>query len=486
MEKKLAVMEKKLADTAKRPLDMAIKKAKKKSKSDVIILGAGLAGLSAGFALSESGKKVLLLEKNPEIGGLAKTIVHEGFRFDLGGHRFFTNNLKIEYFIRKLLDKELLIVPRKSKIYLGNKYFDYPLKVQNAILGLGIPSTLRILAGYGLEKLKNLFKKNRYVSLEDWVVAHFGRPMFELYFKEYSEKVWGIKCEWISSEWVAQRIRGLSLSTAIKESLMKKRKRTIPTLADSFLYPEIGIGRIAERLKESIIKKGGNVLTETSIEQILHSNFKIKGVLVKNHSQNLKVEGMHFISSIPINTLIRILNPQAPDDVLEAATKLCYRSIVIVAVFINRPSITDLTWIYFPEKRIPFARIHEPTNWSKKMAPKDKTLIVAEYFCFENDKIWKYSDEEFFEITVHNLVKLGFIRQSEVMNTVITRVPNAYPLLEVGYRKYYEKVWEYLSSFKNLSLVGRTGRFEYRNIDHVIESGLETAESIIKGVTVAA
>jgi protoporphyrinogen oxidase len=444
---------------------------------DVVIMGAGLAGLSAGFALSESGRRVVLLEAAPVVGGLARTVVHDGFRFDLGGHRFFTTNPKIETFVKELMGKELLNVERRSKIYLQNKYFDYPLKPQNAILGLGIVATLKMLSGYCTAKLRNLSKKIDIVTLEDWVVSQFGRPMFELYFKTYSEKVWGIKCEWISAEWVSQRIKGLSLGSIVKNALFKLKANNIPTLTDRFLYPQLGIGRIAERLKDVITNNGSSILTNTRVEQIYHSDFRIQGIITRNG--RFRVNGSQYISSIPITTLVQLLYPPAPADILDAASHLRYRDIVVVAVMINRSRITNQSWIYFPEKDIPFARLHEPTNWSKAMAPDGKTLIVVEYFCFQGDKTWNIDNLRLSELTIHYLENLQFIRQNEVIDTVVIKVPDAYPLLEVGYREHYDKLHDYLGRFKNLYLTGRCGMFKYRNIDHVIESGLQVAESII-------
>lgn len=445
----------------------------------IIILGAGLAGLTAGFALAEAGQKVVILESDSVVGGLSKTIVRNKFRFDLGGHRFFTNNLRVERFVKELMTEELQAVPRKSKIYLMDRYFDYPLNPWNVICGVSIPSILKITFAYIAERLKGFLKKDNHVSLEDWVVSRFGRPMFNLYFKEYSEKVWGIKCEKISSEWVAERIKGLSLSVVVNDALFKLNRNKIPTLADRFLYPRSGIGQIALKLKETINNNESSILMDTEVEQINHSNFRIDGITARNKQQPFIINGSQYISSIPMPALVQMFHPQAPDDVLEAASNLRYRDIVIVTIMLNRRRITDETWIYFPEEKIPFGRLHEPTNWSKAMAPPGKTLLVAEYFCFKGDKTWRTDDKDLAEITILSLENLGFIKQDEVIDSVVLRIANAYPLLETGYREHYDKIWAYLSRFKNLHFAGRTGMFEYRNIDKVIESGLLTAENIV-------
>jgi len=448
-------------------------------KKTNVILGGGLAGLSAGFVLKKAGRPVLVLENDSKVGGLSKTIVKGKFRFDLGGHRFITKNRMTEQFVSDLLDGEYLTVSRKSKIYMRNKFFDYPLRPSNAILGMGILITLKTIADYSKEKVKGFFSSPVNVSLEDWVVNNFGRTMFNLYFKEYSEKVWGIKCKNISREWVEQRIKGLSLWTAMKKAFFKFSAKEIDTLADKFIYPPVGIGQISDRLKQEI-EKENHVLTNTRVTGVNHENFIVRNITAKNLEHNYHVEGSEFISSIPLTNLIKILIPPAPDDVLEAASCLKYRDLVIVTVMLDRESVTDLTWVYLPEQNIPLGRIHEPKNWSPKMAPEMKTHIVSEYFCFEGDKIWNSSDEELKAITVKQLEKLGFIKESEVIDSCVIRVPKAYPLFELGYSDYYARVLEYLKNFRNLHIIGRSGMFRYYNMDHAIESGIEAAEDILE------
>lgn len=450
----------------------------KNQKNEILILGGGLTGLSAGYVLTKEGLRVKVLEGDSAVGGLSKTIVSNGFRFDLGGHRFFTKNEEINDFVRNLMNGELLSVPRRSKIYMLNRYFDYPLKPFNAILGFGLPTTLKILSDYGNEKLKQLLREPDNVSLEDWVVSNFGRKMFNIYFKEYSEKVWGIECNTISSEWVAQRIRGLSLAKAVKNAFFRFNGRDIPTLADRFLYPQLGIGRISDRLRDGI-DRGNSVFTETRVQRINHSNFKIYSILVSNHKQSAVLHGKEFISSMPVTNLVNILDPAPPENILNAASKLRFRDLMVVAIMISRKRITDQTWIYFPEQKIPFGRIHEPTNWSEKMAPEGKTLMVAEFFSFMGDTVWNESDGRLVDITIENLEKLGFIEKHEVIDSAVVRVPKAYPLLEVGYKERCDELYNYLRRFKNLHIAGRAGMFKYYNMDHAIESGIKTAERII-------
>ncbi len=449
------------------------------SRKDVVILGAGLAGLSAGHALSKAGRHVALIEAGSTVGGMSRTVVGDGYRFDLGGHRFFTTDKRIEEYVKKLMGSEMLTVPRKSTILLRGKYFDYPLKPLNAIFGLGGITTAKILLDYGLQRLKNWpAGKARAVSLEDRVVRDFGRALFNLYFKEYSEKVWGVGCDRISADWVAQRIRGLSLGVAVKNALFKVCGKDLPTLADHFLYPSLGIGRIAERLLEGTGERG-TLHADTRVTRVYHSDGRIERVEAHNHKGPVVTEGDEFVSSIPLNTLVGMLVPEAPWEVRDAAARLRYRDLVVVAIPVDRETATDQSWIYFPEKSVPFGRLHEPKNWSPLMAGEGKTVLVAEYFCFRGDDVWKARDEEIVETTIVHLEKLGFVDRKTAEGGQVVRVPRAYPLFEVGYIEHVTRIFEYLNGFSNLHAIGRSGMFRYFNMDHAIESGLDAARDVL-------
>jgi protoporphyrinogen oxidase len=448
-------------------------------KNTTVILGGGLAGLSAGFSLVKADQPVTVFESDSEIGGLSKTIHQGDFRFDLGGHRFFTRNEETERFVKELLDGEYLKVPRKSKIYLRNKFFDYPLKPSNALSGLGLYTKIKALSDYSNEKVKNIFNTSKNISLEDWVISHFGRTMFMIYFKEYSEKVRGIECKRISEEWVSKRIEGLSLGVAVKNAFFKFSGRNVNTLVDKFIYPPLGIGQISDKLKAKIERKN-TVLTNTSVIRINHEDFSINNIIAKNCEQLYDVHGSEFVSSIPLTNLINMLNPPPPREVIDAVSKLKYRDLVVVTIMLNRERVTDLTWMYVPEQDMTLGRIHEPKNWSPYMAPEGKTHIVAEYFCFRGDHIWNSSDEELTTMTVKQLESLGLINRDEVIDSCVIRAPKAYPLLEVGYAEHYSKILRYLDKFKNLHLIGRTGMFKYYNMDRAIESGIEVAQEIVK------
>jgi protoporphyrinogen oxidase len=443
-----------------------------------VVLGAGLAGLSAGYALDNRERRVTVIERAPSVGGLAMTVHHDGFGFDLGGHRFITKDKEIQHFVRQVIENNYIDVQRKSKIYFLGKYFDYPLKPANAVFGLGLNTTLKIIHDYVMERAKNMVSPRDIISLEDWVVNRFGRKMFELYFRQYSEKVWGIDCRNISQEWVAQRIKGLSLWEAAKNAIFSFSGREIDTLADDFIYPAGGIGEISESLGRSI-KLKNTIMTGTKVLKIEHDDCMVRNVTVRRDGEIYSIEGSDFISTIPLTNLLNMLDPLPPDDILDAVSHLHYRDLVIVTLFLDTERVTDLTWLYLPERHIPFGRVHEPKNWSPLMAPEGKTHVVAEYFCFQGDRVWNSSDEELTSVSLDHLIKLGFLSRSDFIDSCVVRIPKAYPLLDVGYRKHYHKILHFLERFRNLHIAGRGGTFQYLNMDHAIRSGMEAAKEIM-------
>lgn len=447
-------------------------------RGEVAILGGGLAGLAAGYALTRAGRRVRVLEAGPEVGGLARTLVRAGFRFDLGGHRFFTHDVRVERLVRELLDGELLSVPRASRIFLRGRWIEFPLRPWSALAGLGVRTSAAILIGYALARRAHRLRHAPLVSLEDWVVAHFGRPLFDLYFREYSEKVWGIGCRKVSAEWMAQRVQGLSLGEAVRRAL-GRRGADLPTLAQRFLYPRHGIGRIAERLRDEV-ERGGEILTEARVARIRHDGRRIESITAHHSEASQEIAAETFLSTIPLTRLVQALRPHAPAEVRAAAARLRYRDLVIVAVMLARARATDQTWIYFPEKAVPFGRLHEPTNWSAEMAPAGCTLLVTERFCFRGDATWNASDAELVESTVMHLERLGFVRRAEVRDSAVVRIPAAYPLFEVGHQARSQVLCDYLARFENLRLAGRGGMFRYYNMDHAMASGLDAADAVLR------
>lgn len=447
--------------------------------NSTLVLGGGLAGLSAAHALSESNTPVTVIEADHCVGGLARTVVCEDYRFDLGGHRFVTQNEELELFVRNLLGKDFLVVPRSSKILLRNRYFDYPLKPVKTFFGFGPLMSIRILLDYFIERIRSRLVAKQPVSLEDWVVMNFGRTMFNIYFRDYSEKVWGIDCQQIDQKWVEQRIQGLSLGKAISKALIPGQKKQYSTLADQFLYPRLGIGEIADKLADSIRMKN-TIFTHTRVRKINHSGSRIRSVEVICNERSETISASHFISTIPLPVLVKSLSPEPPKEVKEAASALRSRDLVTVTLMIDRPNVTEHTWIYVPEKSILFGRIHEPTNWSDSMAPAGKSLLVIEYFCFRGDDTWNSEDRDLVGRTSDSLVKLGIIDKDEIINSVVLRIPNAYPLFNVGYEEHCQTIYRYLSTFDNLYTAGRGGMFRYYNMDHTMLAGFDVAKMVLQ------
>lgn len=445
-----------------------------------LVFGGGLAGLSAGYHIAHSGAKTALFEADSVLGGLSRTITSGPFRYDIGGHRFHTRDESIEALVRDIMGDELERVARSSKILMRERFFDYPLKPANAVMGLGPAMILRALSDYGWQRIRNIAGcAGDCVSLEDWVVQNFGRTMYSIYFREYSEKVWGIDCSRISQAWVAKRIEGLSLWKAVKNAFFKFSGRDIPTLTDSFLYPRLGIGRLSERFGEEIAKDN-RVHTSSRLARLTHDGSRITGAGILNCKKSYEFEGSQYISTIPMDTLVKIMDPAPPDEVMRAAGALRYRDLVIAAVKLNRPMVTDQAWIYIPEKKFPFGRLHEPKNWSSGMAPEDKTLVVVEFFCSAGDDVWSMGDEELSGLTVSHLEALGFLRADECIGVDIHRIHRAYPLFEVGYEGHCNTIYDYLEGFTNLHIAGRSGMFQYQNMDHAISSGRDAALKAIK------
>ncbi len=446
--------------------------------SDVVICGGGLAGLAAGHALVRAGRRVAVLEAQAQVGGLARTLEHRGQRFDLGGHRLLTDSARVRELVRGAMREPLLSVPRSSKILLREHYVDYPLRPLNALAGLGAAGTLRMLRGYLAAQIEHRLLPRPIVSLEDWVVRHYGRPLFEVFFRPYSEKVWGLDCERISADWVAQRIQGLTLGEAIRRALLRQADGGPRTLTTEFLYPARGIGSIAEGLRADI-EKCSRVRTDSVVTRIEHRAGRIERVAVRRGDSSEYCRAEDFVSSLPLPVLASRLWPAPPPAVLAAAGRLRYRDLLLVAVRLARERATDQTWIYIPGREFFCGRVHEPKNWSPQMGAAGETLLVAEHFCWRTGAAWQTEDHALVGRTVAELVALGLIRRADVLDGVVARVPCAYPLFEVGYAEASRTITDYLAGFANLHVVGRTGAFRYYNMDYAIESGLDAAHAVL-------
>jgi len=445
-----------------------------------VIMGAGPAGLAAGYHLQKNGIHSVLMEADSQVGGISKTIQYNGYYFDLGGHRFFTKLNEVYELWNEVLGDNFRKTPRLSRIYYRNKYFNYPLTAMNAFFGLGPASTISVMCSY-LKSRVRPYKQEE--TFEQWVSNRFGKKLYSIFFKTYTEKVWGIPCSSIQAEWAAQRIKGLSLKTAVMNALFKSKGRNIKTLIDEFDYPVYGPGMMYTAMKERIQGMGGMVLTGSRVTRVNHDGHTITSLEYTDESGQVHVEeGSHFISSIPVTELVQIMNPAPSKGILEQAGSLKYRSIITVDIIIDRKEVFPDNWIYIHSPEVSLGRIQNFKNWSKNMVPDEsKTSLGLEYFCNENDSLWNMSDEKLFEFAASEVEKIKICKASEIKDYIIVRVPKAYPVYSLGYQNYLSVIKQYLSEFSNLQLAGRYGLFKYNNMDHSILTGLYAAKNIIGG-----
>lgn len=442
-----------------------------------VIIGAGPAGLTAALELSKHEVPSVVLEANQQVGGLARTFNYKGYLFDVGGHRFFSKWEEVNQIWRDTLGEKFAIRPRLSRIYYHKKFFLYPLAARNALFGLGVIESTRILGSY----LRWwLFPSPKEDNLEEWVCNRFGKRLYEIFFKTYTEKVWGVPCTSIRAEWAAQRIRGLSLPTAIRNAVFPAKKPTAKTLIDRFYYPERGPGQMWETLAARLRLAGCTVLTERMVTRICHGGGKVTRIATRSPQGEECFEGTDFISSMPIRELINALNPPPPEAIRQAANRLRYRDFLIVTLVIDRKEVAPDTWIYVHEPGVRVGRIQNFKNWSPAMVPDlDKTCLGLEYFVFENDALWASPDEQLLAVARREIVQLGLVRPEEIQDGTVVRVQKAYPMYDPGWSEQVKQIREYVeSNLCNMQLVGRNGMHKYNNQDHSMMTALYAARNI--------
>ncbi|KKQ89293.1 MAG: UDP-galactopyranose mutase [Candidatus Curtissbacteria bacterium GW2011_GWC2_38_9] len=455
---------------------------KRKKTFPVVIIGAGPAGLTAAYELSAHNCKSLVVEKDSKyVGGLAKTMRFKGFRFDIGGHRFFSKNREIENLWTEILGKEMLVKKRLSRIFYKKKFFDYPLKPLNALKNLGVWVSITVCLSYIWVRFFPI-KNER--SFEDWVTNRFGKKLYTIFFKNYTEKVWGIPAKEISADWAAQRIRGLSLKEVLINAFFgqKKEKEIIKTLTTRFRYPKLGPGMFWEKVKKIIETKSSQVLLGSEVISVNHDLKKVASLSVESNNRRVKFYGDHFISSMPLADLITCFNPEPPNQVLNAAKALKYRDFLIVVLIISKKQLFSDQWIYIHDPEVHVGRIQNFKNWSRFMVLKSEmTCLGLEYFCSSKDDLWNKTDDKIIEIAVKELEFLGLIDKTEVLSGKVIRVPKAYPVYDKEYLSRVNVIKNYLQNFKNLQVVGRNGMHKYNNQDHAMMTGLLAARNILGG-----
>jgi len=435
-----------------------------------LILGGGLAGLTCAHELAKAGCKVTVLEKLDVVGGLARNVTRGDGMFDLGGHRFFTAKPEMLVWLRELIGDELRQVGRKSRILLGGKFFDYPLRPVNAIFGFGLRRSANILWQYAGAALDRALSPQADLSFEDWVVARFGRALYDIYFKPYTEKVWGLRCEDISAEWAEQRIQLLNLPDAVWRAVRPGRESP-KTYAQEFWYPAAGIGLIAETLARRVRELGGRVVTGCNVEHVA----VVKNAVAEVAGGGKTYKASTVISTIPLTLLGRMFGA-APD----ALGNLSFRALRCVYLILNMTQVTDDSWLYFPEREILFGRSHEPRNWWPALAPKGRTSLCLEVFCNEGDRFWEMDEKELAAACAADLDRLGLVKREQVAGAFSEYAPHAYPVFRVGYRNSLREVLKHVGRIHNLHLVGRSGAYRYENMDQVAESAIMLARQLVQ------
>ncbi|MDD2702639.1 MAG: FAD-dependent oxidoreductase [Candidatus Omnitrophica bacterium] len=446
----------------------------------VLILGAGPAGLSAAFELTRKDRRCALVEKNSSVGGLSRTLCYDGFLTDTGPHRFFSQNSSLYGFIAGLLGDRWIQVERLTRFYINGRFYLYPVDLKEILLRMERGVSFKIARDFILERAGKLFPGRPVISFEDKVVSDFGRTLAEIVMLGYTEKIWGLPCSGISPDWITQRIKNLSVQEIIQNAFFPRKNRP-KTLVDRFFYPDRGIGRIFEEMKERVTAVDGNTLNLNSYPvKIAHGNNRISEVLASNGGRSFAFEPGYLISSIPVTEFVELLDPHPPGDILRAARSLRFRSHTALFITLDKPRASNNQWIYFPDRGVAFGRVTEPKNWSAAMAPADKTSLLIEFFCWHGDEVWNAAPEDLLERALPVLEKSGLAGKKEVMRYYVHREKYAYPVYDLHYKRTAETVKNYLGSFKNLRLIGRSGRFRYNNMDHAMETGMLAARSILE------
>ena len=450
----------------------------------VVIMGAGPGGLCSAYVLSKAGVPTLVLEKAPFVGGLARTIrrqtEHGEFKFDIGGHRWFTKNDELNDLFREVVADELLWVNRISRIYFDGRYVDYPLKISNALKAIGPVTSALAMGDYLRTRAQHRLRPAEIVSMEDAYVDQFGPTLYKLFFQRYSEKVWGLPCDEMSGDWVTQRSKGMSLVTAVKDAVIPSKGKVV-SLIDEFMYPRDGFGRFSERMADSVTGMGNRIRLGAGVEKVHREGNRVVAVSVATENGVERIEGDQFISSIPLTLLAKIVDPPPPADVVAAADQLTFRNIITVNLMLKKRQVTNDTWLYVHDRNILFGRFHEPKNWSAAMVPGDDyTSLVVEYFCSFGDHIWSMTEEQLVERTITHLIEdMGFITRDEVIGGFTIRAPRAYPSYVIGYDEPLAKIKAFVDELENLQIIGRYGTFRYNNTDHSIETGLLAAKNLL-------
>src|SRR5579884_1256351 len=446
------------------------------SEHPVIVLGGGPAGLTAGYLLAKQGKPVIVLESTGQVGGIARTEVRDGYRFDLGGHRFFTKAREVDDLWHEIMKEEFLRRPRQSRIYWNGKFLEYPLQGMDVIRKLGPVELIRVGLSYLWAALK---PKGREETVEQWVSNRFGKRLFNLFFKTYTEKVWGVPCSEIRAEWAAQRIKGLSFFSAAKAAFFGNKGNKIKSLISEFNYPRFGPGQMWEQMAKDIQEHGGEIRMNAPVTKLVTDG---AGKVVRVEAGGETLFPSHVISSLPLRTTVVITEPEAPGEVRDAARGLRYREFLTVLLVIEGEDLFPDNWIYIHQPGVRVLRIQNFKSWSPWMVPNEQDASIGmEYFCFEGDELWNMDDDDLVAMASQEIEKLHLAKADKVKFGFVARVHKAYPIYDVEYAERVATIRDWLTGIENIQQVGRNGLHRYNNSDHSMLTAMRAVDNLLAG-----
>lgn len=440
----------------------------------VIIIGAGPAGLTAAYQLAKNGVEVDLFEASSSPGGMAASFDLWNQRVDYGPHRFFSSDPRVNKIWLKAVEGQYEMVSRLTRIFYKKRFFYYPLRAVNAFLNLGPIEAVRCLFSYICERL--FFKGKRDESgFEGWVVSRFGRRLYEIFFKTYSEKLWGITCDRLDADFAAQRIKNFSLGAALKSLVVSDKNKKYKTLVDEFAYPVAGAGFVYEQMATYILDHGGRIHYDRPVRRVLFDGKRAVGVMCEGREE---FKATWVISSMPLTDLVRGMD-DVPDRVSQACSRLTYRNTIIVYLRLNSSDLFPDNWLYVHDSALETGRITNFRNWLPSLYGADKSTIVAlEYWCYASDEIWSKDESELIRMASEELKKTGLDKSVEITDGCAKKLERSYPVYKRGYKEELSFVQKYLDEFSCLSVIGRYGAFKYNNQDHSILMGALAADNI--------